>query len=205
MSDKDVQVQILLVPRQTKYRIPDTPILVPGRLQRYGLSEIVNHLLGLDKPVPFDFLIDNQFLRKSLLEYLQENGVSLETVVTIEYIESMLPPKQLASADQGDWISSISTLDEHFLVASYDGTVCVRNTSLECESTLSGGHRGLPVKATAAIPGDSRTRFVSSGQDNTVVGWGVIEGGGNEPGPLYRGMGHTGSVDSVCANQMGTH
>ena len=31
---------------QAAYRVPDTPIAVPVQLRRYGLSEIVNHLLG---------------------------------------------------------------------------------------------------------------------------------------------------------------
>ena len=30
-----------------EYQVPDAPIAVPSRLTRYGLSEIINHLLAL--------------------------------------------------------------------------------------------------------------------------------------------------------------
>jgi hypothetical protein len=40
------QVQIKFITRTRKYIIPDVSILVPIRLKRAGLSEIINHLLG---------------------------------------------------------------------------------------------------------------------------------------------------------------
>lgn len=40
------QVQVRFHTRQQRYAVTDTPILVPARLRRYGLSEIVNHLLA---------------------------------------------------------------------------------------------------------------------------------------------------------------
>ena len=42
-----------------KYKVTEVPISVPERLGRYGLSEVINHLLGHEKAseiVPFDFL-----------------------------------------------------------------------------------------------------------------------------------------------------
>jgi ribosome biogenesis protein YTM1 len=40
------QVQVRFVTQQEKYVVTDAPTLVPVNLKRYGLSEIVNHLLG---------------------------------------------------------------------------------------------------------------------------------------------------------------
>lgn len=42
-----VQLQVRFITRQKKYVVTDAPILVPARLKRVGLSEIINHLLGL--------------------------------------------------------------------------------------------------------------------------------------------------------------
>lgn len=43
------QVQVRFVTQQTKHVVPDTAILVPAELRRYGLSGIVNSMLGYGK------------------------------------------------------------------------------------------------------------------------------------------------------------
>ena len=54
---------------------------MPVTLKRFGLSEVVNHLLGNFKgedetkaPIPFDFLIDGVLLRTSIEDYLTKMG-----------------------------------------------------------------------------------------------------------------------------------
>lgn len=79
-----------------RFKITDTAIAIPTRFSRKGLSEVVNHLLGLgascqqdgplrasidvlsctDPEVPFDFLINGTFLRGSLRKYMRKNGLS---------------------------------------------------------------------------------------------------------------------------------
>jgi hypothetical protein len=72
MSEK---IQVLF--SSEEFEISSTPILLPIALKRYGLSEVVNHLLGLEEePIPFDFIIDKRFLRGSLEEYLNANQIS---------------------------------------------------------------------------------------------------------------------------------
>jgi ribosome biogenesis protein YTM1 len=40
------QVQVRFIAQQEQYIVTDAPMLIPVHLKRYGLSEIVNHLLG---------------------------------------------------------------------------------------------------------------------------------------------------------------
>ena len=48
MSSEEVQISCKFVTRlPEQYRIAPTPIAVPGKLTRYGLSEVINHLLNL--------------------------------------------------------------------------------------------------------------------------------------------------------------
>lgn len=88
------QVQVRFVSRQPQYAINDAAILVPSSFRRYGLSEIVNNLLGngridrldrvvfhplnsfIEKPIPFEFFIDEQILKTSIAEYLTANRLS---------------------------------------------------------------------------------------------------------------------------------
>ena len=72
MSAEEVQISCKFVTRlPEQYRIAPTPIAVPGKLTRYGLSEVINHLLNAEKPTAFDFVTeDGSLLRGSLAKYL---------------------------------------------------------------------------------------------------------------------------------------
>ncbi|KAJ2450854.1 ribosome biogenesis protein ytm1 [Coemansia sp. RSA 2336] len=204
-SGNEAQVQIRLVAKQEKYKVPDAPIVVPQQLQRYGLSEIVNHLLGHEKPVPFDFLVDGQFLRESIAKYLKENSLSAENILTLEYVESMLPPTEIASYSHDDWISSISAAaSDRFMVGSYDGIVRVWNAQSECESELRGHESAVKcVVATSKNTAKrSKVELVSGSQDQTAIGWGAK---GGQRKALYTARGHTDSIEAVAVNPSNTH
>lgn len=62
------EVQIRFVTK-LPIELPDHQFAVPDNLARYGLSEIINHLLGQqdrESVRPYDFLIEGQFLRSDL-------------------------------------------------------------------------------------------------------------------------------------------
>ena len=107
----------------------------------------------IEKQRPFDFLIDGEFLRSSLAEYLEEKNMSTENVLTIEYVESMLPPTPLSSYEHDDWVSAVQAHHPGgFLTGSYDNHVRLWNKQAECTQILSG-HSGA-VKAVQWITSD---------------------------------------------------
>ncbi|EPY52598.1 ribosome biogenesis protein Ytm1 [Schizosaccharomyces cryophilus OY26] len=123
------QVQVRFTTRNPELTVGDTPILIPTSLKRYGLSQVVNHLLKSDKPTPFDFLIQGNLLRTSLDDYITQNGLSTESTLDLEYIESTLPPQYLAAFPHDDWISSVQLSSNHILTSSYDGIARVWDKS----------------------------------------------------------------------------
>ncbi|KAK9728215.1 ribosome biogenesis protein ytm1, variant 2 [Basidiobolus ranarum] len=198
------QIQVRFTTRQTQYAVTDTPIVVPARLKRYGLSEIINHLLGLEKPKPFDFLIDGEFLRTSLTEYLVEKNLSTENLITIEYVESMLPPSPLSGYKHDDWIGAIDKECEGlFLTGCYDNKVRVWNKSGDCVETLVG-HEG-PIKSVKWLRSEENNlRLLSGSHDQTVMAW---EYSPSEQSYelLYQCVGHKGSIESIAAHESGEH
>ncbi len=110
-------------------KVTETPFSVPTRMGRYGLSEVVNHLLNLPSPAPFDFLTPNQqFLRTSIGEYLFENGLSAEGILELEYVLALSKPEKAAEYQQEDWVAAITsvhvTAAEHIVAAAlYSGKV----------------------------------------------------------------------------------
>ncbi|RHZ75295.1 hypothetical protein Glove_216g77 [Diversispora epigaea] len=193
---ENVQIQVRFITQQRKYAVTDSVILVPISLRRYGLSEIINHLLGFEKPIPFDFLIDNQFLRTSLSEYIQNANLSTENILTIKYVESLLPPTPLSTFQHYDWISSVKSHDQSlFLTGSYDNHVRIFNTSGECLKTFAG-HQA-PIKSVSWISvSDENVTFLSASQDQTIRAWeaSLID---DKYLTLYECKGHKGNVESI--------
>jgi hypothetical protein len=60
---------------QTPYALPPQKFMIPTTWKRYQLSQLVNKALSLDKPVPFDFLVQGEILRVSLGEWCAEKAV----------------------------------------------------------------------------------------------------------------------------------
>ncbi|PPQ81374.1 hypothetical protein CVT25_015895, partial [Psilocybe cyanescens] len=107
----------------TQYPLPSQKFMIPTAWKRYQLSQLVNKALGLEKPVPFDFLVRGaEVLRTSLSEWCAENGVGEEETLEIEYIESVMPPQKMSDYPHEDWVSAVSCqIPGYFITASYDG------------------------------------------------------------------------------------
>jgi ribosome biogenesis protein YTM1 len=111
---------------QTQYPLPSQKFMIPTNWRRYHLSQLVNKALGLEKSVPFDFLVRGEILRSTLAEWCAENGVGevrpnslvkartanpeivQEETLDIEYIESVLPPQKMSEFPHESWVSSVS-------------------------------------------------------------------------------------------------
>lgn len=125
MSDSD-EVRVRFVTQDASIRVVDTPFAVPITLARYGLSQIVNHLLGrgklasrfcgisviftlyTDPPMPFDFIINDELLRVPLKRYLEGANMSAESIVTLQYIPALQKPDQNNELDHPDWVGAVA-------------------------------------------------------------------------------------------------
>uniref|UniRef100_A0A0G4H1G2 NLE domain-containing protein n=1 Tax=Chromera velia CCMP2878 TaxID=1169474 RepID=A0A0G4H1G2_9ALVE len=124
-------------------RVPSDTILVPGNLSRRGLSEIVNQLLELDPPRPFDFLVDEEFLRVTLARFLQKSNRTAETVLRVKYVLALGKPVSQDLDVQDDWISDLSLPSAnqgHGVIVSscYDGFIRFLNPVLQSEEETEG-------------------------------------------------------------------
>ncbi|CCE63904.1 hypothetical protein TPHA_0G00680 [Tetrapisispora phaffii CBS 4417] len=169
MAEDKSQVKLRFFTREQdeSLHVADTPIFAPISLKRYGLSEVVNHLLETDTVIPFDFLIDGKLLRTSLEEYLVANGLSSETFLNVEYTRAVLPPSFLNSFNNEDWVSALDVGDnKHLISGSYDGVLRSYTMSGKVVKQYAG-HNG----AIRAVKYISNTRLVSAGNDRSVRLW----------------------------------
>lgn len=175
-SKDQIKVKFFTRDEDESLHCSSNPIYIPVSLKRFGLSEIVNHLLETETPVPFEFLIDGTILKTDIQDYLIKNGLSTEAFLTLEYTRAVLPPKFLSSFNNDDWISSIDSIGSmelngnvtapKILTGSYDGIVRIYNQSGKVETQLSG--HSQPVKAVKFI---NPNRFVTGGMDRSIRLW----------------------------------
>jgi len=193
-----------------KYQVPEDDLVVPASLGRYGLSEIVNRLLDFDPPVPFDFLINGEFLRSSVLEYLVANRRSSEKVLNVEYVVALSEPEKTDIDQVPDWVSGVASLQAPpsawFVAVSYDGTARVyHEEKSSCVVRLSE----TPLTAVAAMSTDQGrgSHIVAAGKDGTMRCCALQhKASGATAGPVValKGQASAKAVEAVAINEDGT-
>ncbi|KAI1438771.1 WD40-repeat-containing domain protein [Xylaria sp. CBS 124048] len=191
-------------------------LVVPTDLKRYGLSRILNSSSMLDTPapIPFDFLINGQFLRTSLQQYLETNGLNAEETLTIQYVRSIIPPVYQASFEHDDWISDVDVLSatsragvwsgdklvlnqDRIVSASYDGLVQIWDPSGKRIARSGAGGHAASVKTAKFL---SSSQIASAGLDRSVRIWKYTESEGGLEGTLKPSLelyGHKASIDAL--------
>ena len=155
-------------------------------MSRHQLSTLVNDLLHREtNRIPFDILINGQFLRTSIDEFLTKNGINAETTLDVEYTRALVPPLNVTSFEHDDWVSAVDVLSrsssagtwsggnvqggqERILSASYDGLVRVWNTSGDVLATSEAPNNGGRITSLKTAKWLSDKKFVAAGLDNTV-------------------------------------
>ncbi|CAK3851916.1 Ribosome biogenesis ytm1 [Lecanosticta acicola] len=204
-AERTAQVRIHLKTNDEEITLSQEtgPILVSTELKRYQLSTLVNTLLETEKPIPLEFLINGQFLRTSLDEFLTQNGISAETTLSVEYVKALVPPLHVASFEHDDWISSVDVLSgsaqSRILSASFDGNLRVWNLSSQILAT-GEWHRARPNDAKFL----SNSQVVSAGIDRSVMVWDFQDSAtGTEKGmmrPKLELCGHKSAVESLAVD-----
>eukprot|EP01134_Creolimax_fragrantissima_P002330 CFRG2330T1 len=188
-------VQVRFVPKDaSKYTVTDTPMAVPENLRRYALSEIVNHLLDNETPVPFDFLVDGMLLRTSVSKYLEDRALSKETVVTLEFLEATPAPETATQLPHDDWVGAVDTFSNGLIASgSYDGVVSLWSGTGE-RITMATEHTAA-IKSLKVINDKS---FVTAAQDHTIRLWSAVDSENLASQVVFKG--HGGSVESVVVS-----
>ncbi|RMZ73947.1 microtubule associated [Pyrenophora seminiperda CCB06] len=146
-------------------------------LTRHKLSTLVNELLhrGDENRVPFDILINGEFLRTTIDEFLTKNGINAESTLDVEYTRALVPPLNVTSFEHDDWVSAVDVLSsgvqsgqERILSASYDGLVRVWNTSGDVLATSEAPNNGGRITSLKTAKWLSEKKMVAAGLDNIV-------------------------------------
>nr|OQO26969.1 hypothetical protein B0A51_05968 [Rachicladosporium sp. CCFEE 5018] len=198
------QVKIQLQTKNPELQLPQEigPILVRTGFKRLQLSQLVNTLLeNGENHIPLQFLINGQYLKTTIDDFLTQNGISAETTLSVEYVKALIPPQTIASYEHDDWVSSVDVLSSpqqsRILSGSFDGLIRVWGMSSDLLATGTG--HSSAVKSAKFI---SPTQGVSSSGDRTLRLWKYEDSdvGTASLTPTLELYGHNASVDSVAVH-----
>lgn len=180
-----------------KFQVASDELVVPANLGRYGLSEVVNRLLSLERPVPFDFLVDGEFLRTSVVQYLEARKLSSEKVLQLEYVFALSEPEQEQVDEAPEWISALVALQvlptPWFAAVSYDGTARIYEGA-ETRLTVKLSESGLTGVAALPTDGGRSCHLAVAGQDGSMRCAAVSLGGSTAKGSRTASVGSTATL-----------
>ncbi|KAJ1025297.1 hypothetical protein NDA13_004113 [Ustilago tritici] len=214
-------VPITLTTSLDQYAIPSGPYMVPVSWRRTHLSTLVNKLVASSSTdsaattVPFDFIIDSSLLRTSLGEYLDTQGLTSESTLSIEYVRSTLPPTRLAALEHDDWVASVDCghaggVGSVYMTSAYDGSVRLFSPSNAAEAehtfstlnktTVQAGKNGSLTSAKWTPKADA---IVTGGMDGRVQLWNVAQGEDGEwtSSRKWVGEAHNAPISAVDTAQ----
>lgn len=157
-----------------EYRITDSPFAVPSKLGRYGLCEVINHLLGNSNDnndennddnsnsnyIEFDFLIGTELVRLPLHKFLAINNISSEGIVNIEYFPRTKLSEESNSVEVPAWVGCLAAINSNsggnrysnsnsgnsaVVAGCYDGTVKIYDAALTELSTFQA--HSAPIRS----------------------------------------------------------
>lgn len=211
MTEERVRVRFFT--KYDDFRVTDNPFAIPSKLGRYGLSDVINHLLELPTPQPFDFLVNDQLLRVPLNKFIATNRISTEDVVTIEYLPALsLSTEESPSTEVPSWIGSLDTSFMPFACAGcYDGQVqIIDTTSMQmCGKIAAHQHpiRDLVGWTDAESSSGPNRVLATASKDHSLKCWTLSDGAAGNSHQVTSNQianlsGHLNSVECVDVQVM---
>lgn len=81
--EKNEKMVPVVLKTQTTYQIPSDTFMLPLGWRRYHLSQLINKVLSLPNPVPFDFIINGELLASSVGEWCNEKNIGEVPEITL--------------------------------------------------------------------------------------------------------------------------
>ncbi|XP_045613933.1 ribosome biogenesis protein WDR12 homolog [Procambarus clarkii] len=210
-SAEGVNVLVKFITKQEQYAVPGASVSVMANITVAGLNKVIKAFIKRcssdQKDLPqFEFIVNGQLLVGVLKERLEECGVSLESVVEIEYLEKQPPPTPKDSLHHDDWVAALQCSNQWLLTGCYDNTLHLWDVAGlaagqgDRAHTLTIPAHRAPVKAVTWVHTDSPTKtFISTSIDQTAVIW-VWQSETNTVECVSECRGHTQSVECVAVD-----
>lgn len=187
-ADNSTKVRVRFVTSFDQFRIVDTPFVVPSKLERSGLSDVVNHLLGETGEdgdsgrQPFDFMIGDRLVRMCLRKFVALHHLNTEDTITIDYFPATSLADESEKIEAPAWVSCICcrVAESMDTVAAgcYDGQVKILDVNNLFDNKGSNNStfkaHDEPVRAVHCWGRDGdKMQMATASKDQTIKCWSV--------------------------------
>jgi len=175
----DIKVRVRFITKYDEYSVPLSPFSIPTKLGRYGLSEIINHLLDLNDSQPFDFTINGKLIRVSLSKFISLYHISTEDIITIEYYPAISINDESQSIELPSWIGCFSCnhnndiLNDIIISGCYDGQIHFNDiNNLNIISTIIAHDDPIRDIKTFSIDNNNSIQYIATAsKDMSIKCW----------------------------------
>jgi ribosome biogenesis protein YTM1 len=189
--DQQVTVKFVTKDIYERYRIDDSPLAIPRKLGRHGLSEVINHLLGLESaPQPFDFSINDELIREPMSSFILSRNLSVEDILVIEYFPAYSLSEEKQTVETDAWVGcmGINVAKSVLVAGCYDGSLQILpcTASASKVATKFTAHED-PIRSLAlwdSTDVDQGTILATASKDQSVKIWKLNSAGA---APLSKG------------------
>eukprot|EP00792_Barthelona_sp_PAP020_P008047 TRINITY_DN3192_c0_g4_i1.p1 TRINITY_DN3192_c0_g4~~TRINITY_DN3192_c0_g4_i1.p1 ORF type:complete len:412 (+),score=122.98 TRINITY_DN3192_c0_g4_i1:35-1237(+) len=152
----------------------------------YGIIDDEN-LHSDPQSLQFLFIINGVLFRNSLEQFIEENSLSKERTIDIEFTLALKEPEIIETFEHPDWIASLASLDNEYISGLY-------NQHIEIPSL---GMNWLAHPAHISGLAYSRETIISGCNQGIVRAWKV------DGSPFFETILHPGSIESISFNKTG--
>jgi len=199
IHNDNMQVEVKLSTKLKKYELQQSVFSIPAESGSRELNDLLKSLLSeANDSILFEFLIEGEYLRTNIQEYVSRTDSSGESIINIEYILQEEAPKLTQSLLHDDWVSSVDIKEDLIITGSYDNTISIWNMQGKCITAIEGHTMAVRKVLWNTLQRDKGS-FISASQDQSVLIW--------EYNPIdmtsncvHICKGHTRSVDCLAIN-----
>lgn len=85
-TTSQIKTHPVVLTTRTQYVIPTEKYMIPATWRRFHLSQLINKVLALPQPVPFDFIVNGEMLRASLGDWCLAKGIEEVGTLVLAFV-----------------------------------------------------------------------------------------------------------------------
>lgn len=164
----ELTITIQFIPKNKNIsKISKNPISLPAKLKPHELNQVLNFFLKKKKI--FNFSINGELLRTSLIKFVDRRGLSIEKMLYVKYFYANSEPTQETENLHQDWVSDVSLFQSFAATCAYDNSVSLWNGKNLIHSIQK--HKDVPKTLTLINQGGLSQRFATGGNDKRIIMW----------------------------------
>jgi len=178
-----VQLEIKFSTPHENYKIDEKKYTLDGNTDQEQLNNIIKKILvdqnklKEESNIRFDFLIDDELLRSSIIQHVNETLLTdTEHVLDVNFFIKQAQPEHKKSFENNDWIRSLKIKNNLILIGSFDSSVKVwsQKTQNFLFENQNVAHKDAVKQVEWLSVEEDKLQFASCSNDQSILLWQAV-------------------------------